>query len=99
MGALALLHGLHDVRIWLTKQLNLGALNGIKAVAATGSRYWVSTHDEVKRGGGLIAPFLQRTRYTFKEALDDELKRLKQQEEAPKYSFVELGAGDGVILE
>jgi hypothetical protein len=34
IGTLALLHGLHDVRIWRTKQLNLGAPNALEAVHA-----------------------------------------------------------------
>ncbi|KAI8296477.1 hypothetical protein K4K56_003684 [Colletotrichum sp. SAR 10_98] len=94
---LALLHGLHDVRIWMTKQLNLGALNGIKAVGETGAKYWIATHDEVKTGGGLIAPLLVRTRYTLKEAVEAEEERLG--DKAPDYEFVELGSGDGLLLK
>ncbi|OAQ69933.1 major facilitator superfamily protein [Pochonia chlamydosporia 170] len=97
---LALLHGLHDVRIWMTKQLNLGALNGIKAVSACGAKYWVATHDEVKKGGGFIAPLLQRTSYTFKDALRHEEERLKHSvdKQLPPYQFIELGSGDGLVL-
>ena len=93
---LALLHGLHDVRIWMTKQLNLGARNGIKAVAASGARYWVATHDEVKTGGGFIAPFLQRTKYTLGDAVEHEQQTM---EKAPKYAFVELDSGEGLVLD
>ncbi|KAK1977073.1 hypothetical protein LZ30DRAFT_602121 [Colletotrichum cereale] len=96
LSTLALLHGLHDVRIWMTKQLNLGAMNGIKAVGETGARYWIATHDEPKKGTGFIAPMLQRTRYTLKEAVDAEEKRIKC--EIPQYDFVELGSGDGAVL-
>lgn len=42
---LALLHGLHDVSITLTKQLNLGAYNALKCQQFLSPRYWVSTHD------------------------------------------------------
>ncbi|KAK8051788.1 hypothetical protein PG993_003173 [Apiospora rasikravindrae] len=52
----ALLHGLHDVRIWMTKQLNLGALNGLEAVRASGAKYWIATHDEEKKGAGSSRP-------------------------------------------
>ncbi|KAH7374569.1 hypothetical protein B0T11DRAFT_268818 [Plectosphaerella cucumerina] len=93
---LALLHGLHDVGIWMTKQLNLGALNGIQAVGASGAKYWIATHDEVKKGGGLIAPFIRRTKYALKDAVDAE--EAKMGGKVPKYDFVELGSGDGVIL-
>jgi hypothetical protein len=96
---LALLHGLHDVRIWLAKQLNLGALNGIRAVAASGARYWVATHDEVKTGGGFIAPLLQRTQYTLRDAVAHEHERLREVGRAPDYEFLELGSGDMVVLE
>ncbi|KAK2017583.1 hypothetical protein LZ32DRAFT_614288 [Colletotrichum eremochloae] len=96
LSVLALLHGLHDVRLWMTRQLNLGAMNGIKAVGETGARYWVATHDEPKKGSGLIAPMLQRTRYTLKEAVDAEEKRMKSK--IPEYDFVELGSGNGVVL-
>lgn len=92
---LALLHGLHDVGIWMTKQLNLGALNGIRAVAESGAKYWVATHDEVKTGGGLIAPFLWRTRYTLGQAVEAETTRMS---EVPDFEFMELGSGDAVVL-
>ncbi|KAM4057220.1 putative major facilitator superfamily protein [Hirsutella rhossiliensis] len=99
---LALLHGLHDVRIWMAKQLNLGALDGIEAVAATGARYWVATHDEDKKGAGLIAPFLRRTRYSLKEAVHHQQQRLREDPghgEPPDYRFFELGSGDGLCLD
>lgn len=93
---LALLHGLHDVRIWMTKQLNLGALNGLEAVRASGAKYWIATHDEVKKGGGFIAPLLRRTKYTVVDAVKKETKSMGEQ--APSYEFVELGSGDGLVL-
>ncbi|ETS82812.1 hypothetical protein PFICI_04688 [Pestalotiopsis fici W106-1] len=93
---LALLHGLHDVRIWMTKQLNLGALNGLEAVRASGAKYWIATHDEVKKGGGFIAPLLRRTKYTVNDAVRKETKSMGEQ--APDYEFVELGSGDSLVL-
>lgn len=98
LDTLALLHGMHDVRLWMVKQLNLGALNGIRAVAASGAKYWVATHDEVKTGGGLIAPFLQRTQYTLKEAVAHEETQLAESEVNPSYTFVELGSGEAIML-
>lgn len=95
---LALLHGLHDVRIWpAAAQLNLGARNGLRATRASGARYWVATHDEAKRGGGLVSWFLSRTTCSLREAVEAE----EAEEEGPagsKYEFVELGSGDGMLL-
>lgn len=96
IATLALLHGLHDVRIWMTKQLNLGARNGLEAVRASGAKYWVATHDEAKKGGGLIAPLLRRTALTVGDAVKNETQ--KSGEKAPDYEFVELGSGDGLVL-
>lgn len=100
---LALLHGLHDVRISFFvnhQQLNLGALNGIRAVGASGAKYWIPSHDEVKTGGGLIGPLLRRTQYTLKDAVTHEHQRMKREigEEPPAYEFKELGSGEGLIL-
>lgn len=96
LETLALLHGLHDVGIWMTKQLNLGALNGIQAVGESGAKYWIATHDEEKKGGGLIAPLLRRIKYTLKEAVEAEEKRMDGK--VPDYRFVELGSGDALAL-
>lgn len=106
---LALLHGLHDVRIWMTAQLNLGARNGIQAVRASGARYWVATHDEAKRGGGFISWLLQRTTYSLRDAVEaDQVKgegdgdgkdsEAEGEGGQPRYEFVELGSGDGMLL-
>lgn len=96
---LALLHGLHDVSIWMMKQLNLGAINGIRAVGTSGAKYWIATHDEVKTGGGFIAPLLRRVQYSVKEAVSYEEKRLQSEgKHVPSYDFVELASGDCVLL-
>ena len=98
---LALLHGLHDVRIWMTKQLNLGALNGIKAARTCGAKFWVATHDEAKRGGGLVSWFLRRTAYTLRDAVEAEEARVEEEADGGedfRYEFVELGSGDGMLL-
>lgn len=95
---LALLHGLDDVRIWMMAQLNLGALNGIQAVRASGARYWISTHDEAKKGGGLISWLLQRTSYSMKDAIEAEEAKARVDKDVIGYDFVELGSGDGLVL-
>lgn len=97
---LVLLHGLHDVRIWMMAQLNLGALNGIQAVRASGAKYWVTTHDETKRGHGFISWLLQRTRYSLRDAVEAEesAKGAGDSGTAREYEFVELDSGDGMLL-
>ncbi|KAI3393395.1 hypothetical protein diail_4324 [Diaporthe ilicicola] len=99
---LALLHGLDDIRIWMTAQLNLGALNGVQAARVSGAKYWVATHDEAKRGGGFISWLLQRTTYSLRDAVEAEEAKAQDGEgkrlETPSYEFVELGSGDGLVL-
>ncbi|ETI19827.1 hypothetical protein G647_08841 [Cladophialophora carrionii CBS 160.54] len=70
VDVLALLHGLHDVSIKWSKQLNLGAINAVKAQKMLHAKYWIGTHDEQKRGSGLIALLLQRKIITVQEAID-----------------------------
>lgn len=69
LHTLAFLHGLHDVSISAAQQLNLGAKNGVLAQRALKAKYWVATHDEVKKGGGLVSWFLRRKVWTLEEAL------------------------------
>lgn len=102
LKTLALLHGMHDVRIWMTKQLNLGAHNGLRSVRASGARYWVATHDEAKAGGGVISWLLQRATYTLKDAVEAEEARLAEaagEEVVGGYRFLELTSGGALVLE
>ncbi|RWA14301.1 hypothetical protein EKO27_g776 [Xylaria grammica] len=103
LRTLALLHGLDDVRLWMTKQLNLGAVNGVAAARECGAKYWVATHDEVKKGGGFISLLLRRTSWSVAEAVKEEgekglAKRMEGGEQVAGYEFVELGSGDGLVL-
>lgn len=81
---LAFLHGLHNVRVGTVSgrtalQSNLGAYNGLKAQRLLNARYWIGTHDEVKKGGGLVSWFLQRDVISVQDALEEE-RRVKRQE-------------------
>jgi len=78
MQALCLIHGLHDVWLTMTQQLNLGGHNGLQVQRALKSKYWVGTHDEVKIGGGLVKWFLNRKIITFNETLREESEKLKE---------------------
>jgi hypothetical protein len=89
---LVLLHGLHDIAIG--SQLNLGAHNGLKVQRMTGARYWVGTHDEIKKGGGLVSWFLRRKVLTIKEAIE-----MAGMETSQHVRFAELRNGESLVLE
>lgn len=107
MKTLAFLHGLHDVSISAAQQLNLGAKNGVLAQRILRAKYWVATHDEVKKGGGFISWFLKRKVWTVEDAL-----REARSEETGGYGgsgwgvdefedvrFKDMGNGESMILE
>ena len=102
---LAFMHGLHDVSITLTKQLNLGVFNGFKAQRLLKARYWVGTHDEVKKGAGLIGPFLRRKQHTIEDALAKASREpASGSDNDPKLtakdvSWLELGNGESLLLQ
>ncbi|KAI1420795.1 hypothetical protein F5Y12DRAFT_787983 [Xylaria sp. FL1777] len=103
LRTLALLHGLDDVRLWMTKQLNLGGVNGVAAARECGAKYWVATHDEVKKGGGFVSLLLRRTRWSVADAVKREgeksvVKGAGDDKQVGGYEFVELGSGDGLVL-
>ena len=101
---LALLHGLHDIKISV-KQLNLGAHNGLQAQRICQAKYWVSTHDEIKKGSGLITPFLYRRVLTLQEAIEEERRvkgRIPDESELSdvrEVAFEELSSGESLLLE
>lgn len=104
---LALLHGLDDIRLTMTKQLNLGGVNGVAAARACGARYWVATHDEAKKGGGFVSLLLRRRKWSVADAvesLDREEGNGNGDEQGREngssvgYQFVEMGSGDALVL-
>jgi len=99
---LAFLHGLHDIQIAPGKQLNLGAHNGLQAQRLLDARYWISTHDEVKHGGGFVSWLLKRRTITLKEALDQEqahdIEGKKVAKDWKDVRFVELRNGESAVL-
>jgi len=98
---LALLHGLHDVRISV-KHLNLGAHNGLQAQRICRAKYWVSTHDEIKKGSGFITPFLHRTILTLQEAIDRARRaegEVSELADIREVIFADLTSGESLLLE
>ena len=103
ISTLALLHGLQDIK--LGAQLNMGAHNGLKAQRLLKAKYWIATHDEIKRGGGIVHWFLDRKIITLKDAVEREkaersgdLKGTELEAMADVY-FEELRNGESLILE
>ncbi|OCK78294.1 hypothetical protein K432DRAFT_357042 [Lepidopterella palustris CBS 459.81] len=112
LHTLAFLHGLHAVSIGSAQQLNLGARYGLEAQRALRARYWFGTHDEVKKGGGLVNWFLNRNVMTVEEAVEEERKRRRETgedgygdtniwngEEWEDVKFEEIPNGESRILE
>ncbi len=109
LQTLAFLHGLHDVSISAAQQLNLGAKNGVLAQRMLKAKYWVATHDEVKKGGGLISWFLRRKVWTLEDALKEVSSELDgnkggidadgDAEMLDDVRFQDLANGESRILE
>jgi len=93
---LALLHGLSDISL-PKAQLNMGAHNGLKVFRALKARYWIGTHDEVKKGGGIVSWFLRRKPITLKNALD--LEGSDGKELLKEVAFVDVKNGERLILQ
>lgn len=97
LHTLAFLHGLHDVSISSAQQLNLGAKNGVLAQRILRAKYWVATHDEVKKGGGFISWFLRRKVWTLEEALREAAA--DGEGEFSDVRFQDMGNGESRVLE
>ncbi|KAG0651490.1 hypothetical protein D0Z07_1976 [Hyphodiscus hymeniophilus] len=103
ISTLGLLHGLQDIR--LGAQLNMGAHNGLKVQRLLKAKYWIGTHDEIKKGGGIVSWFLDRKVITFKEAIEREKEEhgvaLKGTwlEDMADVQFEALRNGESLILE
>ncbi|KAL8899568.1 MAG: hypothetical protein Q9192_001508 [Flavoplaca navasiana] len=103
INVLALLHGLHDIRI-SRRQLNLGAHNALRAQRISGSRYWLSTHDEVKGAGGLVNYFMRRKIWTIEDVLKEEKRRNERLgigsplADIRDISFANLESGESLLL-
>ncbi|KAF2268272.1 hypothetical protein CC78DRAFT_576281 [Lojkania enalia] len=105
LHTLAFLHGLHDVKISAAQQLNLGAKNGLQAQRILQAKYWVATHDEVKKGGGLVSWFLNRKAWTIQDALQEARAEVNGKDarmpddDIDNVRFEEVGNGESRILE
>jgi hypothetical protein len=107
LHTLAFLHGLHDVSISAAQQLNLGAKNGLLAQRLLKAKYWVATHDEVKKGGGFISWWLRRKAWTLEDALKEAKAEMNGQDthmngyedEFQDVRFQDMANGESRVLE
>jgi hypothetical protein len=104
LRTLAFLHGLHDVSISAAQQLNLGAKNGLLAQRILRAKYWVATHDEVKKGGGFISWWLRRRAWTLEDALREAQAEMEGEDTAmggvlEDVRFQDMANGESRILE
>jgi len=105
LHTLAFLHGLHDVSISAAQQLNLGAKNGVLAQRLLRAKYWVSTHDEIKKGGGVISWFLRRKIWKLEDALNEARAEVNggdvdaDSEYFDDVRFEDVGNGESRVLE
>ncbi|KAK6335662.1 hypothetical protein TWF696_002429 [Orbilia brochopaga] len=94
---LALVHGLHDIRLGvapyggLSVRLNLGGGNGAGCMrACRWVKYWVGTHDERKIERGAVSYMMWRRGYTVDEVAEADAEM--------RGRYVEVGNGEGVVL-
>lgn len=101
---LAFLHGLQDVSLGWGQQLNLGAVNAVKAQRILQAKYWIGTHDEDKPSSGLVARFLKTKKRTVSEALS-QVSSARNEPSNGAYDWaadlkcVELRNGESILLE
>lgn len=99
ISTLALLHGLHDVSIDWGQQLNLGAHNGLAAQKALGAKWWIGTHDEDKKGGGVVSWFLRRKKIPIQDAMSKVADDEGGKGELEDVNFVDAESGQSLVLD
>lgn len=103
---LVLIHGLHEVFVGLG-QINLGAMNGLACRQKCAAKYWVTTHDEIKFGKGLISYLLRYNKLTLENAFERSRKStethqnidINEAQEERSFRFAELSSGESLLLE
>jgi hypothetical protein len=67
------------------------------------AKYWVATHDEIKKGGGLIAWFLRRKIWTLEDALKEARAEVNGSaldiDEFEGVKLEDVGNGESRVLE
>jgi len=71
----------------------LGAQNGLDVVRKTKVKYWIGTHDEVKKGGGFVSWVLKRRIW----GVEDVLRGGCEKDEM-EGRYVALGSGETLNL-
>jgi hypothetical protein len=99
ISTLALLHGLHDVSIDWGQQLNLGAHNGLAAQKVLGAKWWIGTHDEDKKGGGVVSWFLRRKKIPIQDAMAQVAEEEGGKGKLSDVNFVDADSGPSIVLQ
>jgi hypothetical protein len=98
VSTLALLHGLHDVSIDWGQQLNLGAHNGLAAQKVLDAKWWIGTHDEDKKGGGVVSWFLRRKKIPIQDAMAKVAEDEGGKGDLEDVNFVDAESGQSLVL-
>lgn len=112
IDVLALVHGLNEITVgggWFGTQANLGAHNGLQNQRLLKARYWIGTHDEINKIGGIIGYLIRRKTLTVKEALEMEAEQQRKRDNNGReeddmanlrdVKFVDLGNGESIALK
>ena len=95
---LAIMHTTKEASSWPFGRANLGAINGLKVVRETGSKYWVPTHDEIVTSTGGYSWFLRERKISVEEALKQEEIETGEKRKTKGFEFAVVGNGDSFIL-
>lgn len=95
---IALLHGLFTVSITKLGTINLGARNGLEVQRLLGAKYWMRTHDEDKRGEGLIGWLMKKKKWTVEQAVKEYERNHDDVAMDSKPRFLDLKNGESMVL-
>ena len=94
INPLAILHGMDEIGA-LGQKIGLGAQNGLLVQKMCNAKYFLPTHDEVKKAGGIFSPFLRRKVWTVDQIISKEEKN----QEEPRTKYINIRCGESILLE
>ncbi|MCJ1309643.1 hypothetical protein MMC25_003303 [Agyrium rufum] len=90
-----ILHGMDEIGA-LGQKISLGARNGLEVQRLCKAKYFLPTHDEVKKAGGIFAPFMRRKVLTYDDILAEA--RAPKDGWTENMRFVALKNGESLVL-
>ena len=94
INPLAILHGMDEIGA-LGQKIGLGARNGLLIQKMCNAKYFLPTHDEVKKAGGIFAPFLRRKVWTIGQIISEG----DANEKSCKTNYINIRCGESILLE